>query len=145
MTSITTKNGNRILIKMNGTEVKINDGDLIQYSGIYYKRIYDIIETVKVETTFIGIVESCKYRHDTGIQGIYVRPLYIWDIMNSEWYKLVDLDSPSTKYFLYPHLLMLLQCDRRPSCYYPLYVLETCVNKSLDEFVHVKKKFDLYL
>jgi len=68
--------------------------------------------------------------------------LYIWDIINSE-YKLVYLDPPSTKYFFYPHLLMLLQYDTYPSCYYPLFLLETCENKSLNEFVNIKKTFDL--
>lgn len=141
--SIIIKNNNRILIKENGIEVNINDGDIVQYTGIYYKIINDIVEMVKIETTFIGIVETCKGRHDTGIEGIYINPLYIWDIMNSEWYKIVNLNPPKTKYFFYDHLLVLPQYNNYPPCYYPLYFLNTCENKSLDEFINIEKSFNL--
>jgi hypothetical protein len=93
---------------------------------------------VNIETTFIGIVESCRYRYDRGVEGIYVKPLYICDIMKSEWYKIVDLEQPKTKYFVYPHLLMLRQYNY-PSCYYPLYNLQTCEKKSLNEFINIEK------
>ena len=62
--------------------------------------------------------------------------------MNSEWYKVVDLEIPKTKYFVYPHLLMLTQYNY-PSCYNPLYNLESCEKKSLDEFINIEKKCSL--
>lgn len=140
---ILLKNSNRILIKENGTEVNINDGTIIEYTGIYYKTINDIVKIVKIETTFIGIVEGCRSKYDTGIEGIYLKPLYILDLMNNEWYKIVNLDPPKTKYFIYPHLLMLSQHNTYPSGYYPLYLLNTCKNESLDKFINIQKSFNL--
>jgi len=140
---ITIKNNSRTLIKENGTEVNINDGDIIQYNGIYYKTVNDIVKMVKIETIFIGVVETCRYKFDTGIIGIYVKPLYIWDILNSEWYKIVNLQPPKTKYFLYPHLLMESEKNCYLSAYNPLYLLNTCKNKSLDKFVNIQTTFDL--
>lgn len=140
---ILLKNSNRILIKENGTEVNINDGTIIEYTGIYYKTINDIVKIVKIETTFIGIVEGCRSKYDTGIEGIYFKPLYILDLMNNEWYKIVNLDPPKTKYFIYPHLLMLSQHNTYPSGYYPLYLLNTCKNESLDKFINIQKSFNL--
>jgi len=130
-------------MKENGEEVNINDGDIIQYTGIYYKKINDIVERVEIETIFIGIIETCRSR-DTHIEGIYVRPLYIWDIMNCEWYKIYIFNPPQTKYFLYPHLLILSQYNNYSSCYYPLYFLDTCENRSLDDFINIQKPFNLF-
>uniref|UniRef100_A0A6C0ER84 Uncharacterized protein n=1 Tax=viral metagenome TaxID=1070528 RepID=A0A6C0ER84_9ZZZZ len=141
---IIIRNNNRILIKENSKEININDGDIIQYNGIYYKNINDIVRTVNIETTFIGIVENCMSRYDTGVIGIYVKPLYIYDIVNSEWLKIVNLNPPTTKYFLYPHLLMLPQNNYYSgSGHHPLFFLDTCENKSLDEFVDIQKPFIL--
>ena len=123
--SIVIKNSNRVLVKENGTEVNISDGDIIQYTGIYYKTINDIIEIVQIETTFLGVVEGSRYSYNNGIEGIYVKPLYIWNIMNSEWYKIINENPNDKKYFLYPHLLMLSQHNLYPSCYHPLYFLHT--------------------
>ena len=143
MTSFIIKNANRILIKENGEEINMNDGDIIQYTGHYYKHVNDIVKMVTIETTFIGVVETCRFRYDTGIEGIYVKPLYIWDIMNSEWYKIINLKPQIKKYFVYPHLLMLSRHNNYPSCYYPIFSLNTCENKSLDEFINIQKTFDL--
>jgi hypothetical protein len=60
--------------------------------------------------------------------------------MNSQWYKIVNLNPPKIKYFLYPHLLMLHQ---HHSSGYPLNFLGTCENKSLDEFTNITKEFIL--
>jgi hypothetical protein len=141
MTTIIFKNANRILIKENGEEININDGDIIQYTANYYKHVNDIVKMVIFETTFIGAVETCRFRYDTGIEGIYVKPLYIWD--NSEWYKIINLKPPINKYFVYPHLLILSQYNNFPSCYHPIFSLNTCKNKSLDEFINIQKTFDL--
>lgn len=140
---IIIKNNNRILVKENGIEVNINDGDIIQYTGIYYKKINDIVRCVNIETNFIGKVETYKARYNTGIMGIYVKPLYIWDMVKSEWLKIVNLNPPETKYFLYPHLLMLSQYRYCPSGYNPLYFLDTCENKSLHEFRDIENTFIL--
>ena len=142
MTSIIIRNNNRILIKESGIEVNINDGDIIQYTGIYYKEINDIVRRVNIETTFVGVIETCRYRYDTDTTGIYVKPLYIWDIMNEKWYKIVNLNPPQTKYFLYPHLLSLsLQNDYHCSS---LYFLDSCENKSLEEFANIDTLFELF-
>ena len=140
---IIIKNNNRILVKENGTEVNISDGRIIQYHGIYYKTVNDIVEIVKIETIFIGVIETCRSVYNSGIQGIYVKPLYIYDIMNSEWYKIINLNQPKTKYFLYPHLLVLSQLKTLPSCYNPLYFLDTCENKCLDDFINIQNTFCL--
>ena len=136
---IIIKNNKRILVNDN-KEVYVNDGDILQYTGIYYKSGNNIYNIDKIETTFIGIVESRKYKYDIGTFGIYIKPLYIWNLINSEWNKIINYTHPRTKYFLYPHLLIL------PNIYYhsyPLYFLHTCINKSLDEFIDVIKTFSL--
>jgi hypothetical protein len=132
MTTITEKDGHRILIKESDVEVNVNDGDVIQYEGIYYKTVNNSIEPVK--TTFVGVVKCGRSTYYTGVEGIYVKPLYVLDTLADEWYKIVGLEPPKTKYFYYPHLLMLSQHNMYPSCYYPIYSLDTCENKSLDEF-----------
>jgi len=130
---------NRILIKDNDEKVNISDGQIIQYTGIYYKTINHIINIVEIETTFIGVIICEKYRFNTGILGIYLEPLYIWDKLNSEWNKIINYENYH-KYSLYPHLLIL------PNYFYhfhPLYFLHTCENKTLNEFNNVNKTFTL--
>ena len=94
-----------VLIKDYET-VNINDGDIITYSGIYYKIVNDIVHKAEIKTMFIGKVEN--HRSDTtGFTGIYVIPLYIWNELKYEWNKIANYTHPTTKYFEYPHLLML--------------------------------------
>jgi hypothetical protein len=131
----------RILVKNDGSEVNINNGDVVQYTGVYYKKYIESenANLSEIETGFVGIVETQRYREDI-IQGIYIKPLYIWSIIGSEWMKINDYKSPVTKYFLYPHLLML------PETYYhykPLYFLHTCENRSLSDFNSITKEFSL--
>lgn len=137
---IINKNTHRILVKDNGSEVDITDEAIIQYTGIYYKHINDIIRRIEIETTFIGIVEGEKSRHDSGIIGIYVKPLYIWNIMHGEWNKINNFTIPKTKYFLYPHLLTLPNYTYAD---YHLNYLMTCENKSIHELTDVNKEFTL--
>ena len=138
---IIVKNNYRMLIKDDGSEVNINDGTVVEYIGVYYKHIKnEIIDTIfKIETTFIGIVET--QRSSEGIiQGIYIKPLYIWSMVGSEWMKINDYKFPNQKYFLYPHLLML------PETHYhfrPLYFLHTCKNRDLSDFNNITKEFSL--
>ena len=137
--SIIIKDNNRILIKENAKEIMINDGDIIQYTGIYYKHSKNEISNLfEIKTTFIGIVVTEK--SSEVIQGIYVKPIYIWSMVGNEWMKINDYECPVTKYFLYPHLLIL------PEFYYnskPLYFLHTCENKSLSDFNNITKEFSL--
>ena len=48
MKIIVDSNKNRILKKYNGEQVNINNGDIIQYTGIYYKTINDIVKVVEI-------------------------------------------------------------------------------------------------
>lgn len=131
---IVVKNGNRVLIKENPSEeIIVNDGEIIQYTGIYHKTINDIVKTVKIETTFIGKVVCEKYRHDVGILGIYMEPMYIFNIMFDEWNKIINYKPPRGNYFLYPHLLLV----SKPHCF------EYTKSKSLTDFSEVTKCIDL--
>ena len=140
MKIIYRNNINRILVKDDGSEVNINDGDVVEYTGIYYNNIKNEIANLsEIETGFVGIVETQRSREGI-IQGIYIKPLYIWSIIGSEWMKINDYEPPNEKYFLYPHLLML------PETHYhskPLYFLHTCENRSLSDFNNITKEFSL--
>lgn len=78
----------RGLIKEN-VEIDISNDCIVQY---------------KVSNTFIGRIE-CPKIIDSKTVGIYIRPLFIRK--DSEWYKIINYKEPTTKYFLYPHLLIL--------------------------------------
>ena len=73
---------NRILIKDNNEEINVSNNEIIKYNGIYYN------DSNEIETKFIGIIECCKYRHDIGIIGIYIVPLFIF--YNNEWFKIIN-------------------------------------------------------
>jgi hypothetical protein len=137
---IIIKNNKRLLVKDDSSEVNIDDGDVVEYTGVYYNHIkneiYDVFEK---ETIFVGIVETHRSREDI-IQGIYIKPIYIWSILNSEWLKINDYKPPVTKYFLYPHLLMLPETHYR---YKPLYFLNSCRNKQLSDLNSITKEFSL--
>jgi hypothetical protein len=135
---IIIKNNNRTLIKENGIEININDGSIIQYTGIYYKNINDLQNISYIETTFIGIVETHRYKYDSGITGIYIRPLYI--LLDDEWHKIINFKNPVEKYFLYPHLLMLPDHNYT---YRPLHYFHTCINASLHDYVNINKTLEL--
>ena len=136
---IITKNHNdRILITPEGNEIPIHDGQCIQYTGIYYttQKRYSLDN---VETRFVGMIHRCRYRYDTGIMGIYVHPLYMW--LEGEWRRIPKLNPPKTKYFFYPHLLMLPQyCMTH--CY-ALDYLHTCEPAVLSDYTHITRDFDL--
>ena len=132
-------NNYRKLIKDNNEEININDGDIIEYTGYYYKTVNDIVRTAEIKTYFIGKIDTYRSEKDI-ITGIYIIPIYIYDNINNEWKKIINYTNPKTKYFLYPHLLML------PEYYYnyqPLYFLDTCKNISLDDFKDITKEFYL--
>ena len=75
-------------------------------------------------TTFIGLIESPRINNSETV-GIYIKPMYV--VSDNQWYKIINYVEPRTKYFLYPHLLLL------PDEYYhykPLYTLDTVKNIS---------------
>ena len=142
MKIIVDSNKNRILKKYNGEQVNINNGDIIQYTGIYYKTINDIVKVVEIETDFVGVVDFGKTTNDINFTGIYVKPLYIRDNIKNEWNKIASFIPTTDESFLYyPHLLMLPEqsCDSG----FPLDFLHTCVNVKLDKFSDVYKCFSL--
>jgi hypothetical protein len=132
----------RVLINDNEQRIDISDDSIIQYTGIYYKEMNDIVNRIEIETTFIGIVEGEKFNLNSGgIKGIYVKPLYIWDLINSEWKKIINYKKPTTKYFFYPHLLCLP--DHTYGGNKPLYFLHTCENTNLVEFSNIINTFQI--
>ena len=133
-------NNDRILLNDNLEEIIINDGQYIQYTGYYYKCINDITNFAKIETTFIGIIECCKYHYESGINGIFVKPLYIFDQINYEWKKIINNESPKTKYFFYPHLLSLPNLNDHNN---PNYFLNTCKNIIIEDFENIINEFSL--
>jgi hypothetical protein len=141
MKIVVDAHNNRILHQDNGDLVNINNGSIIQYTGIYYKTINEIVKMVEIRTSFIGSVDWGKTTTDTGVTGIYVKPLYIYDNIRDEWNKLVNFKPRTDISFLYyPHLLLL------PDIYsmdFPLYFLQTCKNKCLDDFSNIYKCFSL--
>ena len=99
---ITLNNNNkRILKKYNGEQVNINNGDIIQYTGIYYKTINDIVKMVEIETEFVGVVDFGKTTDEKHFTGIYVKPLYIRDNIKNEWNKIVSFNQRTDESFLY--------------------------------------------
>jgi hypothetical protein len=141
MQIILEANNTRILIKDNGERVNINNDDIIEYTGIYYKTINDIVPMVEIRTAFIGAIDWGKTTPDTGIEGIYVKPLYIRDQIRNEWNKIVTFKPRQDMSLLYyPHLLLLPDLYHR---HFPLYFLHTCKNKKLEDYTHVCKCFAL--
>ena len=129
---IILREGKRILIQDDGKEVDISDMSIIEYTGIYYSNRTEFDHNVEeTEKLFIGIVECERSRYDEGIQGIYLRPMYLWNQEIKKWQRIANYTPPSSKYFLYPHLLML------PEQYYhyrPLYFLHTCKAWNREEY-----------
>jgi hypothetical protein len=142
MRIVVTDNQKRILINsVVDTIVNIDDGDTVEYMGVYYKRLADPLQTAEIKTKFIGTIECQRYHDSMGITGIYIKPLYIWHVMEHRWRRIINYHIPTNKYFVYPHLLLL------PDTYYnykPLYTLDTCKNISLEEVNNVIDTFDLY-
>jgi hypothetical protein len=158
------KNGvfDRILQKDNLEKVFFNNGEIIKYTGYYYKPANETIivqsnneikiadnftqiadNFTQIETTFIGIIETVRMNDDI-TTGIYVKPLYIMNIISNEWNVISNYKPPIyNSYFLYPHLLMLPEYNYH---YRPLYFLDTCVNVGNDEYdtlLNCSIEFDL--
>ena len=132
-------NDHRVLVKDYDETVNIDDGEIITYPGIYYKTINDIVHKAEIQTMFIGKVET--YRSDSnGITGIYVEPLYIWNELKYEWNKIANFTRPTSRYFEYPHLLMLPNTQYSGPC---LKVLESVRNTESSIYENVTTLFNL--
>lgn len=133
--------GYRILIKDDNSEVMVNNGSIISYSGVYYSKIPNTItHTVEISTQFIGRVECERFYHEDGITGIYIMPLYLWNMKQNEWNKISPDFKPRSKYDFYPHLLLLPGINYN---HLPLYTLDTCQNTTLAEYAHVHTTISL--
>ena len=90
-------NEDRILLN-NNIVTNIGDYRQIEYVSSLYK------SNTIIQSKFIGFIECPKIR-DYDTIGIFVKPQYVY--YQDKWYKLVNYQSPKSKYFLYPHLLLL--------------------------------------
>jgi hypothetical protein len=128
------ENANKRILKIpDKKDIDISNNVVIQYTGILYKK------NERIETLFIGNIESVRFHFDVGNVGIYVMPLYVWH--NDEWYKIINLQPPKNKYFIYPHLLIT------PECYIqyhmPLYFLNTVEDINISDIGEIVKEIDL--
>jgi len=124
-------NNRLILIQDNKKRINIDIGNTIKYAGHFYDNTSTFANLKYVRTLFIGIVENYRYNSGEGYTGVYVKPLYVWNMHDLEWNKIVNYKQPTEKYFLYPHLLQL------PQFYYhfqPLHYLDTCINVYLKDY-----------
>lgn len=137
---ITGYDHDRALYIGDNEKINISDNSIIQYTGIYYKKIDEIVDIVTIETIFVGKIETSRGNYINGTTGIYVEPLFIWDFINSEWLKISNYKKPTNKYFLYPHLLLL---PNEHYHYKPLYFLHTCQNIDIENFKDINKIFNL--
>jgi len=140
-----TDDGNLILYKEypNNSLVEINNGSIVKYTGILYKKKKNNShDYFKIETEFVGEIMEYKYNHENGYEGIFIVPFFIYNPLTEEWKRIINYLPPQNgnKYFLYPHLLMLPTFH---SNHHPLYYLETCENVNLKDYDYVKATFEL--
>jgi len=124
-------NNKLVLLKKNKMKINIDIGNIIKYTGHFYDNTSTFANLKYVRTLFIGVVENYRYNCEEGYTGIYVKPLYVWNINDLGWNKIINYKQPREKYFLYPHLLHL------PEFYYhfqPLHYLHTCINVYLKDY-----------
>jgi len=147
---LTNNKTERVLQKDNLEKVIINDGEIVKYTGYYYKPniSVDLSNTEftyydrynHIETTFIGIVETSRGCEDYHIgkyitTGIYIKPLYILNVISNEWNIIINYKQPIYKsHFLYPHLLMIPKYSYN---YRPHEFLDTCSNICNDEYAKI--------
>jgi hypothetical protein len=134
-------NNDRLLI--NGEKkININDEEILEYTGCYYRNTNNHASFNWEETQFIGKVSCHRSFHEDGITGIYIHPLFIYSKSKNQWLKIINYIQPTSKYFYYPHLLLL------PDKFYnfhPLYFLHTCINTDLSRFENINDTFDLFI
>jgi hypothetical protein len=138
------EDGNLILYKedVNNSYVIISDGSILKYTGIYYVKNTNSLGHFEIETRFVGKVDTYKFNHENGYEGIFIIPLFIYNELTNEWKKIINYSPPKygNKYFYYPHLLMLPVFH---SNHYPLYYLDTCVNVELSKYEDTNATFEL--
>ena len=107
---------NVILQKDDGYVLYINSQQTFEYTGIYYKKKYPLVNpspaddyanTEQIITKFIGKFLTYKgYRCFTDeemiITGVYFQPEYVF--LDNKFLKIVDIVTPC-KYSDYPHLI----------------------------------------
>jgi len=89
------KDQSRILIREDGVNVPVGDGQLVEYRADYY-------EESNENCFFVGRVE-CPRISSYETVGIYIMPLYLFT--NDKWYK-IQLTGTQCRKVRYPHLLM---------------------------------------
>ena len=130
------------ILQFNNKFININDEEILEYTGYYYKNTNNLGSFNKEETKFIGKVSCHRSFHEEGITGIYIHPLFIYSNSKNQWLKIINYKQPTSKYFYYPHLLLL------PDKFYnfhPLYYLHTCINTDLSHFENINETFDLFI
>lgn len=103
--------------------VNISDEQTVKYTGNYYPDNNN--QDKSSITTFIGKV-VCQRYYDGSTKGIYIHPLFMY--WNEKWYKIVNYKYSMTKYFLYPHLITLIDNIHR---YKELPYLDTVTNVTI--------------
>ena len=83
------------------SQIDISDKAIVKYIGYYWT---DFGKYEKTECEFVGEVVCVKVTNYTCI-GIYIKPLY--KKSGASWEKFTEYEEPTSKYFVYPHLLIL--------------------------------------
>jgi hypothetical protein len=135
------------LIKDDNSKIDFMFNERFKYNGVYYKKkensnnFNDLDEVV---VPFIGTYVTYKgsqpyYNVDMTISGVFLKPEYIYI---GEWHKIVNLNQPKRKYFLYPHLICTTSLDE-PLHNRPLPYASSIEKISLDNIVS-NKEIELY-
>ena len=107
-----------LLVKDDGSEVRIGRGNRVQYIGNYYYYVDQAHQRPELKrVSFIGTI--CQYlgqqiNQEYTITGVYITPEYVF--IDDNWHKIVDYVSPMMNDFRqlniqYPHLLVLEAYD----------------------------------
>jgi len=134
-------NNDRILY-YGANKININDNQILEYTAYYYRNTNDNINIQSEETQFVGKVVCHRSYYEDGITGIYIDPLFVYSKTKNNWLKIINYTVPTSKYFYYPHLLML---PDKYYNFYPLYFLHKCISTDLCRFNNITDTFDLYL
>jgi len=98
---ITEANEKRFLSIPGKHQIDISDRAIVKYMGNYWT---DFGKYEKTECEFVGEVVCVKVTNYE-YTGIYIKPLY--KKSGKSWKKFTEYEEPTSKYFVYPHLLIL--------------------------------------
>ena len=98
---ITESHEKRFLSIPGKPQINISDGAIVKYIGYYWT---DFGKYEKTDCEFVGEVVCVKVTQYT-YNGIYIKPLY--KKSGTSWKKFTEYEEPTSKYFVYPHLLIL--------------------------------------